>query len=218
MIKWFPIPLIFVLSGCSLIQSNEDIVTGQSLSVDKYVEQTELVMSKAAAAVHLAREANGQSNTQLVELELSIASAYLPRPFVEDINFARARTANPSSYAEELLLADIQQLKLTDYWGMVLEERQKAASMLEAKEQEYEAERKMLITYVVTAAGSLGIVAGIAMLLLGFNRVNSFFSIGIGIFVISSAVVFEKPWFGWAAAAAAIAFIIEAWRKLRCVK
>lgn len=205
-----PISVSLLLAGCSWF-SGRRTDSLETTSAD-------LVMSRAAAAVEVARSANKDGRPQVVENELSVASAYLPRPSVEDVEFAKKRTESKeaSTYSKALNVADAHNKKLSDLKAAVEVERQKAKDALEAKDKEYEAERRKIVTYVVTGVGGLGVLAGIAMLLLGFNRLNSVSSIFTGIAVIAAATVFEAPWFGWLAAAAAATFIIEAWRRLRC--
>lgn len=210
-----PFFVMFILTGCSWFTHRTD---SSAVPADLFSDKTELVMSRAAAAVEVARAANKDGKPQVVENELSVASAYLPRPSVEDVEFAKKRTESKDSavYSKALNVADSHNKKLNELRAAVEAEKQKAKDAIEAQEKKYEADRRMLITMIVAGVGGLGVAAGIAMLLLGFNKMNAFASIVTGVGVIASATVFEAPWFGWLAAGTITTFIIEAWGRLRC--
>lgn len=208
--------ITLLLTGCFSWSEPETASSEVGTPIDTYADKNDLVMSRAAAAVEVAKVANDKGNKGVVRDELNVASTYLPRPTVEDLEYAknRAASANAEDYKKAIEVADRHQRELDDVWAAVEREKQKAKEAVEAKVREHEAERKMFVTYVVAGVGGLGVLAGIAMLLLGFSRINSIISIAAGLCVVAAATVFDSPWFGWVAAVTIILSVIETWRRL----
>lgn len=204
------------LAGCSWF-SGPPTDTSETIAADLFSGKTDLVMSRAAAAVEVARMANKDGKPQVVENELSVASAYLPRPNVEDVEFARKRidSKDSATYSKALNVADAHSRKMNELKAAMEAEKQKAKDALDALDKKHQAERRMFITYVITAIGGLGIISGMAMMWLGFNKLNAATSIAIGVAVIAAATVFDAPWFAWLAGFSIVAFVIEAIRRLR---
>lgn len=208
-----------LLAGCWSTTRPTDIqtLTKEARSVDSYADKNDLVMSRAAASVLVAKEANLQGNAKTVENELSVALNYLPKPSNEDLEYAkkRAKDADPKSYEKAKAVADAHQRQLDDLWSKVEAEKQRAKDAIELKEKELVAERKKFSTMVITLVGGLGVAAGLAMLLFGFNKINAFVSVFVGTLLISSVWLFELPWFGWISGGSFLAVVIEAWRRYR---
>lgn len=214
-----PFPFVLILSGCALFGPRTDSAS-TPIAIDLYAEKADLIMSRAASAVEAAMIANSKGQQKVVESELRVAEAYLPRPSAVDTDYAskRALRADIDDYQKSIEVGDVHQRQLDELWNAVSAEKERSKLALDEKELKYQSDRKMFITYVVTGVGALGVAAGIGMLLFGFNKMNALFSIAIGVAVIAAATVFEAPWFGWAAAAGVATLIIETWRRFKIRK
>lgn len=210
------IPIALMLAGCCLFRS-EKTDSNTPGAIDSYADKADLIMSRAAAAVDAAQNANANKKPKVVENELNVAAAYLPRPTAADAAYAnaRAKAEDEEAYDKAVEIGDAHQRQFDELWAAVNADRERTKLALDEKELKYQADRKMFITYVVAGVGGLGVLCGIAMLLFGFNKLNALFSIGVGVAVIAAATVFEAPWFGFVAAAAVLTLIIEIWRRYK---
>jgi hypothetical protein len=142
---------------------------GKPTSVDNYGDASDEVMEKAAASVAVARDANRDGKPSVVEGELSVASAILPRPTSAQLKEAtsRARADHPSLYLEAVRNAERLQRNLDSLWNAVEAEKERAKAQLEAKQQELNAARAAQRDLIWTGAGMLLILAGVASLAWG---------------------------------------------------
>jgi len=110
---------------------------GDSAS-EKYADKTDLVESRAAAAVKVASKANEDGKQEVVKNELRVAQAYLPVPSPKDVEFAakRAETAKPKDYDEAVKFALAQQAETERLWKQVEVDRAKTAQALTAKDEQ----------------------------------------------------------------------------------
>lgn len=217
--------LSLFLSGCWSWWGDDDKpeLTAQDKGgvVDAYADKGDLVMSRAAAAVEVARDANRAGAPATVEAELGIASTYLPKPALEDLNFAKTRAAkaDPAAYAKALAVADAHQRQLDNLWGKVEAEKEKAKAALEAKELELAAARKDKRDTIWTIGGLAGALVGLALLVwgsaIGCTKAEAgaviALSLGIGSLpMISEAQV--SPWvFGGLGGTVALRLAVWAW-------
>ena len=183
-----------LLSGCFLWKSPKpeaEVTTKGGKVVDAYADKNDLVMSRAAASIEVARDANAKGLPVVVEAELSVASTYLPKPALADLTYAkdRAAKADPKAYAKAQQVADAHQRQLDSLWGSVEAEKEKARLALEAKEIELAAARKEKQTTLLSLVGAGLMTLGTVGMLFGLNRMNALVVIGLG------GCVACLPWF-----------------------
>lgn len=211
---------LLALAGCATTKQESHPVS----PAERVSDKTDLVQSRAAAAVSVARVANEKGQPKVVEAELSVAAQYLPRPTPSDLEFAqkRAGKADKSTYAQALEVADKHQRELTqlrqDAAAQVAAAKAEGRAKIETLKAEYEAGRQNLITIALLAIGGSGIAAGIAGLWLGFSKANAAASILVGGAVVAAVRFFDSPWFGWVAVPAMGALAFEAFRRLRATR
>lgn len=205
--------LCAILTGCwSTTTTSESLTgTGQETPIDRYADKNDLIMSRAAAAVQVARDANKNNDYDTVDNELGIASSYLPKPELVDLEFAqaRAKAGSPEDYRKATQVALSHQKQLDDLWSKVEREKQKALDELEQKKIELKAEQDKFNHMVLMGVGGAGMLIGIIGLMLGMNKVNCALSIGGGALVCSLSWFFDSPYFLWIAGFGAVAFVIE---------
>lgn len=166
--------LLSTLTGCSWFGwgDAEDAAlppTSKPTSVDTYGDAADEVMERAAASVAVARDANRDGKPTVVEGELSVASAILPRPTAAQLKEAqgRAKADIPAIYLEAVARAEQLQRNLDTLWNAVEAEKERAKAQLEAKQAELNAARAAQRDLIWTGAGMLLILAGVAALAWG---------------------------------------------------
>ena len=204
-----------LLSGCFLWRSPAPEapaeVTTKAGKVDAYADKNDLIMSRAASSVIVARSALDQGLTSVASAELDLAQTYLPRPSETDLAYAQARAlkADPKAYAKSKAVADAHQRQLDDLWSKVEAEKQKAKDQLEAKEKELESARKEKQTTLLSLVGAGLITLGTLGLLFGLNRINAVVVIAIGAGVAALPWFLDSPAFIWIAGGAAVLGALE---------
>ena len=204
-----------LLSGCFLWRSPAPEVpaevTTKAGKVDAYADKNDLIMSRAASSVIVARSALDQGLTSVASAELDLAQTYLPRPSETDLAYAQARAlkADPAAYAKSKAVADAHQRQLDDLWGKVEAEKQKAKDQLEAKEKELESARKEKQTTLLSLVGAGLITLGTLGLLFGLNRINAVVVIAIGAGVAALPWFLDSPAFIYIAGGAAVLGALE---------
>ena len=204
-----------LLSGCFLWRSPAPEVpaevTTKAGKVDAYADKNDLIMSRAASSVIVARSALDQGLTSVASAELDLAQTYLPRPSETDLAYAQARAlkADPAAYAKSKAVADAHQRQLDDLWSKVEAEKQKAKDQLEAKEKELESARKEKQTTLLSLVGAGLITLGTLGLLFGLNRINAVVVIAIGAGVAALPWFLDSPAFIYIAGGAAVLGALE---------
>lgn len=204
-----------LLSGCFLWRSPAPEVpaevTTKAGKVDAYADKNDLIMSRAASSVIVARSALDQGLTSVASAELDLAQTYLPRPSETDLAYAQARAlkADPKAYAKSKAVADAHQRQLDDLWSKVEAEKEKARNQLEAKEKELESARKEKQTTLLSLVGAGLITLGTLGLLFGLNRINAVVVIAIGAGVAALPWFLDSPAFIWIAGGAAVLGALE---------
>lgn len=122
--------LAFILVGCSSRTEKlpEPAPAPKGVELDKVGKDLDVIDSRVAAAVTVAREANTAGKPAVVESELSIASSYLPKAAENDVAFARQRSekASPAEYEAQRRKAAEKQKALEAEWANL--EKQVAAN------------------------------------------------------------------------------------------
>ena len=214
--------LLLGLAGCVTTDRPADVPPSDKPgAVDAYGDKADLVMSRAAAAVDVARVANKEGKPAVVESELEVAATYLPRPANEDLVYARERAAKatPEGYAKAKASADKHQRELDTVWAKVEAEKQKAKDQLEkarleqerqiaAKEAEIAAEREFWRDLVITGIGGFIILASVAGWFWGTAFGVSKAEAGVGLLVGAGVAVLphvmDNEYAGYALAGAAL--------------
>jgi hypothetical protein len=158
-------------------------------------------MSRAAASVEVARQANRESKPDLVESELALAGNYLPRPTAKDISSAKARAAkgDPKAYEKAQDEADAKSRALDDLWAKVEAEKAKAAAALEAKELELIQARKDKAATLFTLFGVAAVGVGLALFIWG-NKIGAS-KPEAGAVILAGVAAGSLPWLTEAAVA-----------------
>lgn len=206
------------LTGCWFSRSKD---SQPAVAVDGYSDKNELVMSRAAAAVEVARVANEDGKPEVVENELGVAAAYLPRPTVQDLEYAKGRADKGSAdaYLKAKQVADAHQRQVAELKAQVEAEKAKAKVELEAKQAQMDSERALWRDMLISGAGVLGVMAGLLMLAFGGNKANALTTVAAGALVGVLPWFMESEWFVWIAAPSAGLVLLEwsvrMWRRLR---
>ncbi|MFN7341391.1 MAG: hypothetical protein ACK5VI_09965 [Opitutia bacterium] len=166
--------LLSTLTGCSWFGwgDAEDAAlppTSKPTSVDTYGDAADEVMERAAASVAVARDANRDGKPTVVEGELSVASAILPRPTAAQLKEAqgRAKADIPAIYLEAVSRAEQLQRNLDTLWNAIEAEKARAKAQLEAKQAELDAARAAQRDLIWTSGGLLIVLLGLAGLVWG---------------------------------------------------
>jgi len=163
--------LCLPLAGCLSWWSSPtpSITASQSNPVDTYADAADGVMDIAAAAVQTARKANADGKPSVVEGELSVAQAALPRPTTKAVkeSSSRANAESQAIWAEAAARADRLQRQLDDLWGKVEAEKEAARQALAAKQAELDAARAAQRDLIWTSGGLLIVLLGLAGLVWG---------------------------------------------------
>jgi hypothetical protein len=118
------------LAGCKTGEKQipEAQPAPKTIDLEKVGGQLDVIDSRVAAAVEVAREANTSGKPAVVESELSVASSFLPKPSEGDLAFARQRSekASPAEYEAQRKKAAEKQKAIEAAWGEL--EKQVAAN------------------------------------------------------------------------------------------
>lgn len=210
--------VLLSLTGCFSF-TNEDLPS--EVAIDGYSDKNELVMSRAAAAVEVARVANKDGKPDVVEDELGVAAAYLPRPTIADLDYAKGRVdkGDDEAYKKARAVADAHQRQVSELKAQVEAEKAKARAAIESKQAEMDAERALWRDILISGAGAIGVVIGLLMMALGYNRLNAATTILSGGLVAVLPWFVESRWFIWIAVPSVAFFILEwsigVYRRLR---
>lgn len=122
------------LTGCSVFGPKKPDPLPEAVPAPKAPDLTavgstlDVIDSRVAAAVTVAREANTAGKPTVVESELSVASSFLPKPTEGDLAYARQRSekATPADYEKQRAKAAEKQKAAEQAWTNL--EAQVAAS------------------------------------------------------------------------------------------
>jgi hypothetical protein len=109
--------LVFILSACSA--KNEPVASSPGAPLEVIGAKQDKIDGRVAAAVVVASEANDAGKPKVVKSELSVASAYLPKPSEADVAFARQRAekGDIKQYEREIEYAKKINEELTKVWA-----------------------------------------------------------------------------------------------------
>lgn len=165
----------------------------------------DVIDSRVAAAVTIAREANTAGKPAVVESELSVAGSFLPKPTEGDLAYARQRSekATPADYERQRAKAAEKQKAAEQAWTNL--EAQVAASKaaLLARDKRIEELTAALKESEESANKSpLRVSAGFCFLAaLGLAVVGQYLRAGacvaLGGILIGISTILSSPWFIW---------------------
>lgn len=167
-----PVVLLAVLlAGCSTKPDKlpDAAPAPKASELDQVGKDLDVIDSRVAAAVTVAREANTAGKPAVVESELSIASSYLPRAAENDVAFARQRSekASPAEYEAQRKKAVEKQKALEAEWAGLEKQvvaNKAAIAARDARISELSAE---LDRVKKEASANLWTMAGVATAVLG---------------------------------------------------
>ena len=195
--------LTLLICGCSSSKKPEEITTPSKKSeevVEKYADANDQAAGKASASVKVAIDANKAGKPGVVEKELTIAEANLPRPTPADLKEAKERSekSDEKAYAKALEEADKVQKKIDEMWAKVeaqrAEDRAKADAEINRMKMQIEEERKTKVLLIFAGVGGLITLAGVALFIFG-SKPNAVGLIAIGAGIGSLGFFWGSPAF-----------------------
>ena len=204
------------LTGCSLFGPKkpadplpEAVPAPKAPDLSAVGSTLDVIDSRVAAAVTIAREANTAGKPSVVEEELSVASSFLPKPTEGDLAYARQRSekATPADYEKQRAKAAEKQKAAEQAWTTL--EAQVAASKaaLLARDKRI----ADLTAEIEQGKKDLWTMAGVGCALLGaVSMVFAGPKVGLPLLLCGGAIgafpfVVESEWFPWVAGAFAVA-------------
>ena len=206
------------LTGCSLFGPKKPDPLPEAVPAPKAPDLTavgstlDVIDSRVAAAVTVAREANTAGKPIVVESELSVASSFLPKPTEGDLAYARQRSekATPADYEKQRAKAAETQKAAEQAWQTLeaqvaaskaaLVARDKRIADLTAEVDRVKKEQSAQ-TWTLVGAG-IAVIGALTTAFMGPR-------IGIplllcGAFCGSVPFIIDSPWFEYAAGATLI--------------
>ena len=203
------------LTGCSLFGPKKPDPLPEAVPAPKAPDLSavgstlDVIDSRVAAAVTIAREANTAGKPAVVESELSVASSFLPKPTEGDLAYARQRSekATPADYEKQRAKAAEKQKAAEQAWTTL--EAQVAASKAALLARDKRIEE--LTAEIEQGKKDIWTLAGVACALLGaVSMVFAGPKVGLPLLACGAAIgafpfVVESEWFPWVAGAFAVA-------------
>jgi hypothetical protein len=215
---------LVALAGCKSKPSDvplpPSVATPKEVALTSVGSTLDVIDSRVAAAVAVAREANTAGKPSVVEEELSVAASFLPTASPEDTAYARQRSekATPADYEAQRKKAAEKQKAAEAAWADL--EKQVAAN--KAALAARDARIVELVAEVERVkkdkAAQLWTMAGIGVAVVG-ALATAFASpkVGVPLLLCGGAIgafpfVIDSPWFGWIAGAfAAVLAALGIW-------
>lgn len=201
------------LTGCSLFGPKKPDPLPEAVPAPKAPDLTavgstlDVIDSRVAAAVTIAREANTAGKPSVVEEELSVASSFLPKPTEGDLAYARQRSekATPADYEKQRAKAAEKQKAAEQAWQNL--EAQVAASKaaLAARDKRIEELTQEVVRVKKDASNNVWTMAGVGCALLGaVSMVFAGPKVGLPLLACGAAIgafpfVIESAYFPWIA-------------------
>jgi hypothetical protein len=214
---------LVALAGCKSKPAAElppAVPAPKAVALDKVGSTLDVIDSRVAAAVAVAREANTAGKPAVVESELSVAGSFLPKATEGDLAYARQRSekATPADYERQRVKATEKQKAAEAAWSDL--EKQVAANKAalaarDARIVELSAEVERVKK---DKAAQLWTMAGVGVAVVG-ALATAFASpkAGVPLLLCGGAIgafpfVIDSPWFGWIAGGfAAVLAVLGIW-------
>ena len=214
--------LVATLAGCGTTKE-EPVASPKGVDLENVGKSLDQIDSRVAASVIVARESNKEGKPEKVESELSVASAYLPKPKPEDLEYARKRalTGDASAYEAQRKKAEAKQKELESTWSKLEQQVAENKKLIEAKD----AKIKQLEDDLKQSNRSIWAMAG-AGLMVGGALCWALLGWKIGAPLIACApiagsvpVIYESEYFLIIVlSSVAIAFVFGLWRLYDYIK
>lgn len=173
-VKSMRLPVVLLaalLAGCSSKPDKlpEVAPAPKTSELDKVGKELDVIDSRVAAAVTVAREANTAGKPAVVESELSIASSYLPKAAENDVAFARQRSekASPAEYEAQRKKAAEKQKALEAEWAGLEKQVVASKAAIAARDARISELVAELDRVKKEASANLWTMAGVATAVLG---------------------------------------------------
>ena len=214
--------VLALTTGCRTSQPQlpDAVPAPKGIDLDKVGTQLDVIDSRVAAAVIVAREANTAGKPAVVESELSVAGSFLPAPSEADIAFARQRSekATPAEYEAQRKKAAEKQAEAEKAWNVLSKQVEDNKTALAARDKriadltaEVERVKKDAAANLWTLAGvGIAVVGAIAMAFTGPK-------VGLPLLACGAAIgafpfVIDSPYFTIIAASSlGLAALIGLW-------
>jgi hypothetical protein len=201
------------LAGCKSTPKPAElppaVATPKEVALTSVGSTLDVIDSRVAAAVTIAREANTAGKPTVVEEELSVASSFLPKPTEGDLAYARQRSekATPADYEAQRKKAAEKQKVAEAAWADL--EKQVAANKaaLSARDARIVELQKEIERVKKDASAQTWTLVGAGLAVIG-ALTTAFMGPRIGLplllcgaFCGSVPFIIDSPWFEYAAGA-----------------
>jgi len=203
---------VLALAGCKSTPKAElppAVATPKEVALTSVGSTLDVIDSRVAAAVTVAREANTAGKPAVVESELSVAASFLPTPSPQDTAYARQRSekATPADYERQRMKAAEKQKAAEAAWADL--EKQVAANKaaLAARDARIVELTKEVERVKKDASAQTWTLVGAGLAVVG-ALTTAFMGPRIGLplllcggFCGSVPFIIDSPWFEYAAGA-----------------
>jgi hypothetical protein len=159
------LPLFLI--GCSSIDKELPPAnpTPKLAELDQVGKELDVIDSRVAAAVVVAREANAAGKPAVVESELSVAASSLPKATEGDLAYARQRSekATPAEYEAQRKKAAEKQKQVEKEWELLEDQVKTNKAAIEARDKRIVELQNEMVRVKKDASANLWTLAGIAM-------------------------------------------------------
>ena len=209
------------LTGCSLFGPKKPDALPEAVPAPKAPDLSavgstlDVIDSRVAAAVTIAREANTAGKPSVVEEELSVAASFLPKATPQDLAYARQRSerATPADYEKQRAKAAEKQKAAEQAWTNLeaqvaaskaaLAARDKRIADLTAALKESEESANKL---PLRASAGFCFLAALGLAIVGqYLRAGA--CVALGGILIGVSTILSSPWFIWSLIATVVAVL-----------
>jgi len=214
---------VLALAGCKSTPKAElppAVATPKEVALTSVGSTLDVIDSRVAAAVTVAREANTAGKPAVVESELSVAGSFLPKPTEGDLAYARQRSekATPADYERQRMKAAEKQKAAEAAWADL--EKQVAANKaaLAARDARIVELQKEVERVKAEASKNIWTLLGAGLFAVG-ALTTAFLGPRLGVPLLACAAlagsvpfIYDSPAFMWVAiGTAAIASGLSLW-------
>jgi hypothetical protein len=172
--RLYPVIAAFVLAlaGCRTPAPDklpDPLPAPKGIDLGKVGSQLDVIDSRVAAAVIVAREANTAGKPAVVESELSVAGSFLPKPSEADIAFARQRSekASPAEYEAQRKKAAEKQKEAEKAWATLEGQVEESKAALTARDKRITELTDEIARVKKEASANLWTMAGVGIAVVG---------------------------------------------------
>jgi hypothetical protein len=173
-VRLYPVIAAFVLAlaGCRTTVPDklpDPLPAPKGIDLGKVGTQLDVIDSRVAAAVIVAREANSAGKPAVVESELSVAGSFLPKPSEADIAFARQRSekASPAEYEAQRKKAAEKQKEAEKAWTTLESQVEESKAALTARDKRITELTDEVARVKKDASANLWTMAGVGVAVIG---------------------------------------------------